>query len=78
MVCKLIELLYLPDVSTNDGFLFFVNSNVSEDLHVCELLILKFSKSCRNLMSVLLIEDNLKNSGIIIDLKSNPHHFISA
>lgn len=78
MVCQLIELFNSFDVSTDNGFIFLEDSDGSINLNIRELFVFKLFQSSGNFVFLLLVEDDFKSSGIIVDLKNSAHGLLKA
>ena len=76
MIGNFLKLLNWPYVSSDYSFFLLVNSDGPKDLRIHELFILKVSKSSGKLALVLLVENDLACSSVVIDLKHNSHRLV--
>ena len=78
MVGDLVKLLNSLNVSSDNGFVFFENSDSSVNFDVGELFIFEFLESCWDFVFLFLVEDDSESSGIIVDLKNSSHWLFEA
>ena len=78
MVGDLVKLLNSLNVSSDNGFVFFENSDSSVNFDVGELFIFEFLESCWDFVFLFLVEDDSESSGIIVDLENSSHWLFEA
>lgn len=73
MISELIELFYTFYMSAHDSLLFLENTDITIDLDVRKLFIVKISEGGWNLIFALMIEQNIKGASIIVELELCSH-----
>jgi len=73
VVCHLIELINLLDMSSDNGLLFLEDADSSVDFHVHFVLILEVFQGNWHFVLTLLVKNDLESAGVIVDLEQSPH-----
>lgn len=76
MVGDLLEFFNGTNVCPHDRLLLLVDSYWSENLHIHILLIFKVPEGSRQLILVLLVENDLASTCVIVNVKDDPHLLI--
>lgn len=77
VICQLVKLLDLLDVTSYDGLLLLEDTDIAVDLNIGELLIDKITKGSWYLILALVIKEDVEGPRVVVDLELCTHWFFN-